>query len=79
MGHLENSNLEMTMWRCSWLMAKAEGLRNLGPELETGLRAQSLQTPAKVPWHCGQSKPAERLAQLGKTSGLQVLLRMAVK
>lgn len=79
MGHLENSNFETTIWSYSWLMAKALSLQNLGPELETGLRAQSLQTPAKVSWPCGQSTPAESLAQLGKTSGLQFLLRMAIK
>lgn len=79
MGHLENSNFATTMWSYSWLVAKALSLQNLGPELETGLRAHSLQTPAKVSWRCGQSKPAERLARLGKTSGLPFLLRMAIK
>lgn len=79
MGHLENSNFETTMWSYSWLMAKALSLQKLGHELETELRAQSLRTPAKVPWHSGQSKPAERLAQLGKISGLQFLLKMAIK
>lgn len=64
MGPLENSNFEKTTWSCSWHTPNTVWLQNTGPEFETRLRAQSLQTLSKVPLaHISQFKPIERLTQ----------------